>query len=127
MQKYWNVAFSISCQIDTIDAPELACTNPRRCYFIGKKHSKLGFKRFRFLSRSMVLYAERRHVIFNPKEWVESPFHGLLNLIRLIDVIMCKTLYNLYWYFTVFYPMILSLFNVLLTNRSILGAAILCK
>ena len=33
MQKYWNVAFSISCQFDTIDAPELACTNPRRCYF----------------------------------------------------------------------------------------------
>ena len=74
-----------------------------------------------------MLYAERRHVIFNPKESVESPFHGLLNLIRLIDVILGKTLYNLYWYFTVFYLMILSVFNVLLTNRSILGAAILCK
>jgi hypothetical protein len=74
-----------------------------------------------------VLYAERRHVIFSPKESVGSPFHRLLNLIRLIDVILGKTLYNLYWYFTVLYPMIRSLFNVLLTNRSILGASILCK
>ena len=72
-----------------------------------------------------MLYAERRHVIFNPKGSVESPFHRLLNLIRLIDVILDKTLYNLHWYFTVFYPMILSVFNVLLTNCSILGAAIL--
>ena len=116
----------LSCQFDTIDAPDLACNNPRHCYFIGKKHSKLGFKRFRFISRRIVLYAERRHVIFSPKESVGSPFHRLLNLIRLIDVILGKTLYNLYWYFTVFYPMILSVFHVLLTNRSILGAAI-CK
>ena len=74
-----------------------------------------------------MLYAERSHVIFNPKESVESPFHRLLNLIRLIDVILGKTLYNLHDYFTVFYPMILSVFNVLLTNHPILGAAILCK
>ena len=100
MRKYWNVVFSISCQFDTIDAPHLACTNPTHCNFIGKKHSKLGFKRFRFISRSIVLYAERRHVIFNPKESVESPFHRLLNLIRLIDVILGKTLYNLHDYFT---------------------------
>ena len=117
----------LSCQFDTIDAPDLACNNPTHCYFIGKIHSKLGFKLFRFISRSIVLYAERRHVIFNPKESVEPPFHRLLNLIRLIDVLLGKTLYNLYWYFTVFYPMILSVFHVLLTNRSILGAAILCK
>ena len=115
----------LSCQFDTIDAPDLACNNPTHYYFIGKIHSKLGFKLFRFISRSIVLYAERRHVIFNPKGSVESPFHRLLNLIRLIDVILGKTLYNLHWYFTVFYPMILSVF--LLTNLSILGAAILCK
>ena len=127
MQKYLNVLSQLSCQFDTIDAPDLACNNPTHCYFIGKIHSKLGFKLFRFISRSIVLYAERRHVIFNPKESVEPPFHRLLNLIRLIDVLLGKTLYNLYWYFTVFYPMILSVFHVLLTNRSILGAAILCK
>jgi len=90
MRKYWNVVFSISCQFDTIDAPDLACTNPTHCYFIGKKHSKLGFKWFRFISRSRVLYAERRHVIFNPKESVESPFHRLLNLIRLIGLYWVK-------------------------------------
>ena len=82
---------------------------------------------FRFIYRSIVLSAERRHAIFNPKESVESPFHRLLNLIRLTDVILGKTLYNLHWYFTVFYPTILSVFNVLLTNHPILGAPILCK
>ena len=117
----------LSCQFDTIDAPDLACSNPTHCHFIGKKHSKLGFKRFIYISRSIVLYAERRYVISNPKESVESPFHRFLNLIWLIDVILGKTLFNFHWHFTVFYPMIMSVFSVLLTNRSILGAAILCK
>ena len=36
MRKNLKVVFSISCQFDTIDAPDLACTNPTHCYFIGK-------------------------------------------------------------------------------------------